>query len=60
MLHKISDFCSKIDSVKKKSDELRVMKYGNPKSSEEEINNTIADIQYQCLLLANDKDNYVK
>jgi len=60
MLHKISDFCSKIDSVKKKSDELRVMKYGNPKASEEEINSTIADIQYQCLLLANDKGNYVK
>ena len=60
MLHKISDFCNKIDSIKKKSDELRVMKYGNPKASEEEINNTIADIQYQCLLLANDKGNYVK
>jgi hypothetical protein len=60
MLHKISDFCDKIDSVKKKSDELRVMKYGNPKSSEEEINNIIADIQYQCLLLANDKGKYVK
>ena len=41
MLHKISDFCNKIDSIKKKSDELRVMKYGNPKASEEEINNTI-------------------
>ena len=58
MLHKISDFCNKIDSIKKKSDELRVMKYGNPKSSEEEINNTITDIQYQCLLLANDKSKY--
>jgi len=60
MLHKISDFCNKIDSIKKKSDELRVMKYGNPKSSKEEINNIIADIQYQCLLLANDKGKYVK
>jgi hypothetical protein len=58
MLHKISQFCDKIDSIKKKSDELRVMKYGNPKALVEEINNTIADIQYQCLLLANDKSNY--
>jgi hypothetical protein len=34
------------------------MKYGNPKASEEEINNMISDIQSECLLLANDKSKY--
>ena len=58
MLHKISQFCDKIDSVKKKSDILRTMKYGNPKASEEEIDNMIVDIQSECLLLANDKSQY--
>jgi hypothetical protein len=58
MLHKISQFCDKIDIVKKKSDKLRDMKYGNPKASEEEINNMIEDIQSQCLLLAKDKSKY--
>ena len=58
MLHKISQFCDKIDSVKKKSDILRDMKYGNPKASDEEIDNMIVDIQSECLLLANDKSKY--
>ena len=58
MLHKISQFCDKIDSVKKKSDKLRDMKYGNQKSSDEEIDNMILDIQSECLLLANDKSKY--
>jgi len=34
------------------------MKYGNPKASEEEIDNMISDIQSECLLLANDKSKY--
>ena len=58
MLHKISQFCDKIDSVKKKSDILRDMKYGNQKSSDEEIDNMILDIQSECLLLASDKSKY--
>jgi len=60
MLHKISQFCDKIDSIKVKSDQLRVMKYGNPKAPDEEIDNLIADIQSQCLLVASDKEKYVK
>ena len=58
MLHKISQFCDKIDTIKIKSDKLRDMKYGNPKASDEEINNMIEDIQSQCLLLAKDKSKY--
>jgi hypothetical protein len=34
------------------------MKYGNPKASDEEIDNMILDIQSECLLLANDKSQY--
>jgi hypothetical protein len=60
MLHKISQFCDKIDSVKSKSDKLRDMKYGNPKASDEEIKNMIEDIQSECLLLANDRGEYVR
>jgi hypothetical protein len=40
------------------SDRLRAMKYGNPKASDEEIDNMIVDIQSECLLLANDKSQY--
>jgi len=58
MLHKISYFCDKIDMIKKKSDKLRTMKYGSPKAADEEINDMIADIQSECLLLANDKSKY--
>ena len=58
MLHKISQFCDKIDNLKRMSDKLRTMKYDNPKASEEEIDNMISDIQSECLLLANDKSKY--
>ena len=60
MLHKISEFCDKIDQIKIKSDRLRVMKYGNPKAADEEIDNLIVDIQSECLLLAKDKSKYEK
>jgi len=62
MLHKISDFCKKIDVIKKKSDQLYNIKYNNPKTKERdiEIDNMIADIQSQCLLIANDKGPYEK
>jgi len=58
MLHKISQFCNKIDNLKRMSDKLRTMKYGNLKASDEEIDNMILDIQSECLLLANDKSKY--
>ena len=58
MLHKISALCDKIDSLKKTADHLRNMKYGEVKAPRIEIDNTIADIQSQCLLIANDKSNY--
>jgi hypothetical protein len=58
MIHKISDFCKKIDSLKVKADKLRTMKYDSPKAPIEEIDNMILDIQSECLLLANDKSKY--
>ena len=62
MLHKISDFCDKIDSVKKMSDDLRALKYNAPKTKERDsqIQNLIETIQADCLLLANDKGDYAK
>jgi len=60
MYHKISDFCKKIDSVKKMSDRLYTMKYGPKKASDSEINQLIETIQADCLLLAKDQGNYEK
>jgi hypothetical protein len=60
VLHKISDFCKKIDVIKKKSDQLYNLKYNNPKTNERdiEVNALIDDIQYQCLLVAKDTKPY--
>lgn len=60
MLHKISEFCDKIDSIKDMSDKLRVMKYEKPKASDADINELIATIQLDCHLIANDKSEYNK
>jgi len=62
MLHKISQFCDKVDTVKKMADDLRVLKYQTPKSQERDfkIQNLIETIQADCLLLANDKGDYAK
>ena len=62
MLHKISDFCNKIDTIKKMSDDLRVLKYETPKSNNRDlrVQNLIETIQADCLLVANDKGTYEK
>jgi TATA-box binding protein (TBP) (component of TFIID and TFIIIB) len=60
MLHKISDFCDKIDSIKKMSDMLREMKYGINKAPNEAIDNMIASIQHDCLMVSKDKSEYIK
>ena len=60
MIHKISEFCDKIDSIKKMADRLRDMKYGAIKSPKGEIDNMIQTIQADCLLVANDKGEYEK
>ena len=62
MLHKISDFCDKIDSIKKMSDDLRITKYQYPKSPDRDfrVQNLIDTIQADCLLIANDKSDYGK
>ena len=60
MIHKISEFCDKIDTIKVMADRLRDMKYGPVKASTPEIDNMIQSIQADCLLVANDKGEYVK
>ena len=60
MIHKISEFCDKIDSIKLMADRLRDMKYGPVKSNKGEIDNMIQIIQADCLLVANDKQKYEK
>ena len=60
MLHKISEFCDKIDAIKKDADRLREMKYGPVKADESEINHTIETIQHQCFMVSQDKGKYEK
>ena len=58
MLHKISELCDKIDSLKKSAAHLRELKYGENKAPREVIDESIGKIQTDCLLIANDKSNY--
>ena len=58
MIHKISELCDKIDSVKAMSDRLRESKYGLVKAPREIIDESIQSIQAECLLIANDKSEY--
>ena len=58
MLHKISALCDKIDSLKKSADHLRFLKYGENKAPRPVIDDSIARIQADCLLIANDKSDY--
>ena len=60
MLHKISELCDKIDAIKKDADRLREMKYGSVKRTNAEIDNLIAQIQSDCLLVSQDKSPYSK
>ena len=62
MLHKISAFCDKINSINKMAEDLRVLKYQTPKSQERDfkIQNLIDTIQADCLIVANDKGDYAK
>lgn len=60
MLHKISEMCDKIDSIKKDADRLRELKYGTNKASNAEIDNLITQIQSDCYLVSQDKSPYKK
>ena len=60
MYHKISEFCDKIDGIKKDADRLREMKYGANKANTIEIDNLIQQIQSDCYLISQDKGNYEK
>ena len=58
MLHKVSDFISKIRVIKEKADKLENMKYGIPKASQSAIDNMIQDIQAMCYMISQDKSEY--
>ena len=58
MIHRISELCDKIDSIKAMSDRLRESKYGLVKAPREIIDESIQSIQAECLLIANDKSKY--
>ena len=58
MLHKVSDFISKIRVIKEKADKLETMKYGIPKASQSAIDNMIQDIQAMCYMISQDKSEY--
>ncbi len=58
MLHKISELCDKIDSLKRSADYLRELEYGENKAPREVIDESIEKIQADCLLIANDKSEY--
>ena len=62
MLHKISQFCDKINTINKMAEDLRVLKYQTPKSNERDlkIQHLIDTIQADCLIVANDKGDYDK
>ena len=62
MIHRISDFCKKIDGLKVTSDRLYNLKYNNPKTPERDlqVQELIDDIQATCKLIANDKQPYDK
>ena len=62
MLHKISDFCKKIDSIKTMSDRLIEIKYKQPKSNERdlEVQSLIDAIQADCYIISQDKQDYTK
>ena len=62
MLHKISQFCDKINTINKMAEDLRVLKYQTPKSKDRDfrIQNLIDTIQADCHLVANDKSDYGK
>tara|TARA_Y100000816_G_scaffold182833_1_gene132396 strand:- start:658 stop:885 length:228 start_codon:yes stop_codon:yes gene_type:complete len=58
VLHKISEFISKIRVIKDKADELERMKYGHPKASRSAIDNMIQDIQAMCYMISQDRSEY--
>ena len=58
MIHKISQLCDKIDSIQSMANRLRELKYGPNKAPRVVIDDKIASIQAECLLIANDKSDY--
>jgi hypothetical protein len=62
MLHKISDFCDKIDGLKRDADKLRHLKYNTPKDKERDnlIQMLIEQIQADCYVVSRDTQDYDK
>jgi len=62
MLHKISAFCDKMESINKDVQKLRDLKYNQPKTPERDlqIQSLIDQIQADCYLVSQDKQAYHK
>ena len=56
MIHSIKELCAKIDTLKIKADKL-VTDNSNTSIPKNEIDHQVADIQYICNLIANDKND---
>jgi len=59
LIHKISELCNRIFALNKLALQLYKMKYVD-KASKEEIDNIIAQIQFICYTIHNDKQEYKK
>ena len=58
MLHKISDFCKRIEVMNSEAKRLYNMKYNIPKAPQVEIDNQIQNIQSMALSIAKDTSDY--
>ena len=59
MIHKISELCNRIFALNKLGLQLYKMKYID-KASKKDIDNLIAQIQFMCYTIYNDKQEYKK
>lgn len=62
MIHKVSEMCDMVEVMYQESLKLRKMKYDTPALYQNKtlIDEQIKQIQYLALLVANDKEPYVK
>ena len=56
MIHSIKELCANIDTLKIKADKL-ITDNSNTSIPKDEIDHQVADIQYICNLIANDKND---
>ena len=59
MLHKVSDFVAKINSINEMAKELHRLKYETD-TPKETIDHMIDAIKFDCLMVSKDNSEYVK